>query len=87
MAGEKGSFKFKVKRTWKIYTAGKTEDDKIAVLLKYLSKFCRILEMILVNHEVNIIVTLTSVYVITISTGAGAFAMTDTKLYVLGVTL
>ena len=41
----------------------------------------------LINCEVNLILTWSSTYVITNSTGAGAFEITDTKLYVPVVTL
>ena len=55
------------------------------VPLKYLSNFWRTLEMPLINCEVNLILTWSSTCVITNSTGAGTFAITDTKLYVLPV--
>ena len=57
------------------------------VPLKYLSNFWRTLEMPLINCEVNLILTWSSTCVITISNGAGTFAITDTKLYVSVVTL
>ena len=43
--------------------------------------------MSLCNFKVNLILTQLSTYVITDSTGAGRFAITDTKLYVPVVTL
>ena len=43
--------------------------------------------MPLMNCEINVILTRSSVCVIANSTGAGSFAITDTKLYVLVVTL
>ena len=43
--------------------------------------------MPLINCEVNIILTWSSTFVITNSNGAGAFAVTDTKIYVPVVTL
>ena len=55
--------------------------------LKYLSNFWRVLEMPLINCEVNLILRLPSACVITNSTGVRTFAITDTKLYVLVVTL
>ena len=55
--------------------------------LKYLSKFWRTLEMPLINCEVNLISTWLSTCVITNSTGAGAFEIINTKLYVPVVTL
>ena len=57
------------------------------VPLKYLSNFWRTLEMSLINCEVNLILIWSSTCVITNSTGAGTFAITDTKLYVPVVTL
>ena len=57
------------------------------VPLKYLSNFWRTLEMYLINCEVNLILTWSSTFVITDSIGAGAFEITDTKLYVPVVTL
>ena len=57
------------------------------VPLKHLSNFWRTLEMPLINCEVNLILTWSSTCVITNSTGAGTFAITDTKLYVPVVTL
>ena len=43
--------------------------------------------MPLINCEVNLILTWSKDCVITNSTGAGKFAITETKLYVLVVTL
>ena len=50
-------------------------------------QFWRTLEMSLINCEVNLILTWSSTCVITNSTGAGRFAITDTKLFVPVVTL
>ena len=57
------------------------------VSLKYLSDFWRTLEMPLINCEVNLILTWSSTSVITNSTVAGTFEITNTKLYVPVVTL
>ena len=57
------------------------------VPLKYLSNFWRTLEMSLINCEVKLDLTGSSTCVITNSTGAGRFAITDTKYYVPVVTL
>ena len=57
------------------------------VPLKYLSNFWRTLELPLINCEVNLILTWSSTCVITNSTGAGTFEITDTKLYVPVVVL
>ena len=52
------------------------------VPLKYFSNFLRTLEMPLINCEVNLILAWSSTCVITNSTVAGRFAITDTRLYV-----
>ena len=57
------------------------------VPLKYLSNFWRTLDMPLIDCEVNLILTWSSTCVIINSTGAGTFAITDTKLYAPVVTL
>ena len=72
---------------------GKTPNDdnekyfEIMVPLKYLSNFWRTREMLLINCEVNLILTWSSTCDITNSTFAGTFEITDTKLYVPVVTL
>ena len=43
--------------------------------------------MSLINYKVNIILAQSSTWLITNSTGAGRFAITDTDLYILFVTL
>ena len=80
-------FKFKVKITGKTPNDDNEKDVEIMVPLKYLSNFWRTLEMSLINCEVNLILTWSSTRVITNSTGAGTFEVTDTKLYVPVVTL
>ena len=55
--------------------------------LKYSSNFWRTLEILLINGEVNLILTWSKDCVITNSTGAGKFAITETKLYVPFITL
>ena len=81
------SFKSKANVTGKTPNNGNEKDVEIMVPLKYLSNFWRILEMLLINCEVNLILTWSSTCVITISTGPGTFKITDTKLYVPVVTL
>ena len=81
------SFKFKVKTTGKIPAAGNQKNVEIMVPLKYSSNFWRTLEMLLINSEVNLVLTWSSTCVITNSTGAGTFEITDTKLYIPVVTL
>ena len=81
------SFKSKMKITGNTPNNGNTKDVEIMVPLKYLSNFWRTLEMPLINFEINLILTWSSTCVITNSTGARRFEITDTKLYVLTVTL
>ena len=81
------SFKSKIKITGKTPNNNDIKDVEIMVPIKYISNFCRTLEMPLINFEVNLILTWSSTCVITDSTGAGTFEITDTKLYVPVVTL
>ena len=81
------SFTSKIKITGKTPNNDNEKDVEIMVLLKSLSNFWRTLEMPLINCEVNLILTWSSTCVITNSTDAGIFAITDTKLYVPAVTL
>ena len=81
------SFKSKVKLTGKTPADLNTNNVEIIVPLKYLSNFWRTLEMASINCEVNLILTWSSHCVITNSTGAGKFVITETKLYVPVVTL
>ena len=82
-------FKFKAKITGQTGNDG-TKDVEIMVPLKYFSNFRRTLEMPLINCEVNLILTWSSVCVL-ISTNipnqAAIFEISDTKLYVPVVTL
>ena len=82
------TFKSKIKITGKTPNNNNNEKDvEIMVPLIYLSNFWRTLEMPLINCEVDLILTWLSTCVITNSTGAGRFAITDTRLYVPIVTL
>ena len=81
------SFKSKVKMTGSTPAGCNTKDVEIIVPLKYLSNFWRTLEMLLINCEVNLILTWSKDCVITNSEGEGKFAITETKLYVPVVTL
>ena len=76
-----------MKITGKTPVKGNTKDVEIIVTLKYLSKFWRTLEMPLINCELNLILTWCKGCVITNSTSAGKFAITETKLCVPVVTL
>ena len=80
------SFKSKIKITGKTPAAGNEKDLEVMVPLKYLSNFWRTLEMPLINCEVNLILTWSLTCVITDSTGAGTFEITDAKLDVPVVT-
>ena len=77
------SFKFKIKITGKNPAAGNTKDVEIAVLLKYLIK---VLEnswnAILIDCEINLILTWSEDCVISSGTRATKFKITHTKLYV-----
>ena len=81
------SFKSKVKITGNTPAAGNTKDVEIIVPLKYLSNFCRTLEILSINCEVNLILTWSDNCVINNSTNEGKFAITEAKLYVPVVTL
>ena len=81
------SFKSKIKITGKTPDDDNEKDVKIMVPLKYLSNFWRTPEIPLINCEVNLSLMWSSTCVITDSNGAGAFEITDTKLYVPVVTL
>ena len=80
------SFKSKIKISGKTPNNDNEKDVEIMVPSKYLSNFWRTLEMSLINCEVNLILTW-STCVITNSTGAGRFAITDVKLYFPVITL
>ena len=84
---ESESFKYKIKITGKTPADGNTKDVKTAESLKYLSNFWRTLEMPLINCEINLILTWSEDCVISSATGETKFKITDTKLYVLVVTL
>ena len=82
------SFNFKAKITGQTGNGG-TKDVEIMVPLKYLSNFCRTLEMPLINSEVNLILTWSSTCVIvsTNNTNQNAtFTITNIRLYVPVVT-
>ena len=81
------SFKFKVRITGRTPSDGNTKDFEIVVSLKYLSNFWNNLEMPLINCEIDVMLTWSVDCIITNSTGAGTFAITNTNLYALVVTL
>ena len=63
--GNSASFKSKVKNNRKTPADGNKKDVEIAVLLKYFSNFWRILRMLLINCQINAILTWSSTFVIT----------------------
>ena len=81
------SFKSKINTTGNTLADDSEKDVQIIVQFTYLSNIWRALEMLMINYEVNLILTWPSTCVITNSTGAGTFAITNTKLYIPVVTL
>ena len=84
---ESESFKYKIKITGKTPAAGNTKVAKLAVPLKYLSNFWGTLEMLLINCEINLILTRSQDCVISSANRETKLKITDTKLYVPVVTL
>ena len=72
------SFKSKVQITGSTSAMGNTKDVKIIVPLKYLSNFWRTPEMLLINCEVNLILTWSSTCIISSATGETKFKITNT---------
>ena len=69
---------------------GKISNVEIMVPLKYLSKFWRTLEMLLINCEVELILTWSTGWVIIyrdVANQVPTFTITETNLYVPVVTL
>ena len=81
------SFKPKKKLTGHYPADGNRKDVEIIAPLKCLSNFWKTLEMPLINCLVKLILTWSPTCVITNSTGAGRFAITDTKVYVPAVSI
>ena len=86
-ADNSASFKFKQKITGKADAANGRKDVEIIVSLKYLSTFWRTFEMLLINFEINLILTWSEKCVLSNDTKATTFGITDTKLYFSVVTL
>ena len=80
-------FKSKIIITRKTPVAVNTKDVEIIVPVKYLSNSWRTLEMQLINHEVNFILTWSPTCAISSEIGETKFRITDTKLYASVVTL
>ena len=81
------SFKFKARITGITPTNGNTKNAEKVVPLKYFCNFHRNLEMPLINSEINLQLTWSGNCIITNSTGAGAFAITNARLYIPLVSL
>ena len=81
------SFKPKIRITGNTPAVGNTRGVEIAVPLINLSNLWRILEMPLINSKINLILTWFADCVISAATEVKKFAITDTKLYVLILTL
>ena len=82
-------FTHKVKITGQTGNGG-TKNVEIMVPLKYLSNFGRTLEMLLINCEINLILTWSANCIIVSTNNANqnaTFAITNTRLYVPVVTL
>ena len=62
-------FKSKIKITEETPVAGNTKNFEIAVPLKYLSNFRKTLQMLLINCDVNLILTWSSTCVTSSATG------------------
>ena len=73
------SFRSKIKITAKAPAAGNEKDVEIMVPLKFLSNFWRIIEVLLINCEINLIETWSSTCVITNSTGVNETIKNDAK--------
>ena len=83
------SFKFKQKTTGKTNNNG-IKDVKIMVSLKYLSNFCRMLEIPLINCEISLMLTWSKncfLIASTVENQNPTFTRADTKLYLPVVTL
>ena len=86
--GKSASFKFKQKRAGSAGGDG-TKKVEIMVPLKYLNNFWRTLEILLINYEINLILTWSTNCVISnaVVNQNTTFAITDTKLFAAVVTL
>ena len=70
------SLKNNIKITGKTPANGNTKDVEKAVLLKYLSKFWKALEVLLINCEINLILTWSEDSIISSATGGTKFKIT-----------
>ena len=90
-ANNNNSASFKLKQQIKRQTGNNDRKDvEIIVQLKYLSNFCRTLEMPLINCEISLQLKWSKDFILVVGTAANQepeFRITDTKLYVPVVTL
>ena len=77
------SFKHKIKITGNTSADSNTKDVKIIGPLKYLRTFWRTLEVLLINCEAKVILKWSSTCVITNSTGAGRFTISNTNIKII----
>ena len=70
------SLKNNIKITGKTPATGNTKDVEKAVLLKYLSNFWKALEVLLINCEINLILTWSEDSIISSATGGTKFKIT-----------
>ena len=83
-------FNFKTKITVQTGDNGRTDNAEIMVSLKYLSKFYRALEMLLINCEVELILTWSAncaIIYTDVANQVPAITITEINLYVPVVTL
>ena len=83
-------FNSKAKITGQTDDYGEIDNNEVMVPLKYLSNFCRTLEMFLINFEVNLILIWSKNCVIlytNVTNQVATFTITQTRLYVPVVTL
>ena len=81
-----GLFKFKARTKGITPATVNTNDVEIAMILKYLSNFWKTLEMLLINSEINLILTSYENCVITDWMGGKTFAINNEKVHVSVVT-
>ena len=81
------SFKYKSNIIGNLSQAGRINNVKIVVPLKYLSNFWRSLEMPLINCKIELSLKWIENCILSSSGTAATFTITDTKLYVPVVNL
>ena len=75
------SFKYKIKIRGKSPDNGNSKHAEIAAPLKYLSNFCRTLEISLINCKIDPVLTWFENCVLSSPTEETKFPITDLKLY------